>query len=207
LDSGSTYFIPLKTKKHTIMKTTFQKIKDCKPCGDGWDQLISYHNPSSLDEEISIEEIIKSNGLNDATWALRAVDNTEALTLLSIEAAEFVLPIYEKRFPGDMRVRDCIDACKKYVRGEISRYELIEKKDSAASAAAAVHTAAYAACAAAHAAVHTACANYVAANAIRAVRDTNTAVFAARAVARAAACAADNSGKGREAIKDILLKY
>jgi hypothetical protein len=168
--------------------------------------LISYHNPSSLDKEISIKEIVESNGLNDAIWALRAVDNAEALTLLSIEAAEFVLPVYEKRFPGDMRVRDCIDACKKYVREEISRYELIEKKNSAAAA---VHAACVAASAAAHAAVHAACVNYVATSAIRAVRDINTAVFAARAVARAVAVAvvANNSGKGREAIKNILLKY
>jgi hypothetical protein len=109
------------------MKTTFRKIKDCKPCENGWEKLISYYKPSSLDEEISIKEIIKSNGLDDAIWALRAVDDTEALTLLSIDLAESVLHIYEKRFPGDMRVCDCIDACKKYIRGEISVKELIEK--------------------------------------------------------------------------------
>jgi hypothetical protein len=111
------------------MKTTFQKIKDCKPCGDVWDQLISYHKPSSFNNEISIKEIIESNGLDDAIWALRAVDDTEALTLFSIDLAKFALPVYEKYFPGDMRVRNYIDTCKKYVRGEISEKELMEKKE------------------------------------------------------------------------------
>jgi hypothetical protein len=180
------------------MKTTFQKIKDCKPCGDGWAQLISYHKPASLDEEISIEGIIKSNDLYDAIWALRAVEDTEALTLLSIDLAESVLPVYEKRFPGDMRVRDCINACKKYIRGEISGKELTEKKKGAAFAAFAANDANDA-----HAAVHAA---FAAADVIRAVYATYIAHATVTCV-MFAYDAANNSDMGREIIKNILLKY
>jgi hypothetical protein len=185
------------------MKTTFRKIKDCKPCGDGWDQLISYHNPPFLDEEISIEGIIKSNGLDDAIWALQAIDDTEALTLLSIEAAEFVLPVYEKHFPGDMRIRDCIDACKKYIRGEISVKELIEKRDDAVDAANDAYDADYYDADAYDAA----CATRATADAIRAVHATYIAHATVTCAVAAARAAADNSDRGREAIKNILLKY
>jgi hypothetical protein len=183
------------------MKTAFRKIKNCKPCESGWEQLISYHKPSSLDEEISIEEIIKSNGLYDAIWALRAVDDTEALTLFFIDLAESVLHIYEKRFPGDTRVRDCIDACKKYIKGEISVKELIEKKNDAAYAADDAYDADYYDTDAYDAA----CTTRAAADAIRAVHATYIAHAAAT---RATAAVRDAvSIKGCEAIKNILLKY
>jgi hypothetical protein len=201
------------------MKTTFQKIKDCKPCGDGWKQLISYHKPSSLDEEISIKEIMESNGLNDAIWALRVIDNTEILISLSIDLAESVLHIYEKQFPGDTRIRDCIDACKKYIRGEISESELIEKKKGAYNAYDAAYDNgddAFAARVVAFAVSHAAYAAHVVAYAISRVADDaacaacaadNTTCAAAARAAIDAALNADKSDRGREAIKDILLKY
>jgi hypothetical protein len=178
------------------MKTTFQKIKDCQPSPYSWEQLISYYKPFSLDEEISIKEIIKSNGLDDAIWALRAVDDTETLTLLSIDLAESVLHIYEKRFPGDMRVRDCIDACKKYVKGEILEKELIEKKKGAYNA----YDTAYD-----NGDSDDAFAARVVAYAVSRVAD-DAAIAAVRATIDAA-FNADKSDRGREAVKNILLKY
>jgi hypothetical protein len=200
------------------MKTTFRKIKDCQPSPYSWEKLISYYNPFSLDEEISIKEIVESNGIDDAIWALWVVDDTEALISLSIDLAEAVLHVYEKHFPGDTRVRVCIDACKKYIRGEISESELIEKKKGAYNA----YDVAYdngvsddAFDAAARVAVQAARA--ADANIAFAARAANAniaftahaAIDATRAARAAceAASNADKSDRGRETIKNILLKY
>ena len=190
------------------MKTTFQKIRDNQPNPYSWWKLMSHHNPSSLNEEISIKGIIESNGLDDAIWALRTVEDTEALISLSIDVVESVLHVYEKCFSGDLRARDCIDACKKYIRMETSGCELIEKRNSAAASN--IAFAAYAASVAYIAfAAQTARA---AAQTARAAADANIA-FAAAYTARAARAAAQtvyaayNSDIGWEAIKDILLKY
>ena len=49
-------------------------------------------------------------------------------------AAE-ALPIYEKHAPGDMRVRDCIAAARKFAQGEIGLADLAAARSAARSAA------------------------------------------------------------------------
>lgn len=51
------------------------------------------------------------------------------------DIANEVLPIYEKHAPGDMRVRDCIAAIRKFAQGEIERNELSTASDAAEDAA------------------------------------------------------------------------
>ena len=107
------------------MKTTFEAIREQKPCKDGWKKLISYYQPKDLFEEITIEEIIKSNGINDALWALRACKINEVIYFVG-KCAEGVLPIFEKVFPDDDRPRKAVEIC----------YEYPNVKKNAASAAA-----------------------------------------------------------------------
>ena len=77
----------------------------------------------------------------------------KTLVLWSIECAECVLPIFEKKYPQDERPRKAIEAAKAWARGEI-------KMPEAKRAAYAAHNAATevvedsAACAAARAAGH-----------------------------------------------------
>ena len=49
-------------------------------------------------------------------------------------AAE-ALPIYEKHAPGDMRVRDCITAIRKFAQGEIGRDDMAAARYAASDAA------------------------------------------------------------------------
>jgi hypothetical protein len=56
------------------------------------------------------------------------------------DVAALVLPIYEKRYPNDGRVRNCIEVCRSYARGKASDDDL-RKARKAASAY--VATAAY----------------------------------------------------------------
>jgi hypothetical protein len=88
-----------------------------------------------------------------------ATIDDKVLRLLAADFAEHVLPIFEKRYPKDMRPRDAIAAARAYARGEIGVDELREKQIAyaayAADAAAAAYAAAYGyAAAAAYAAAY-----------------------------------------------------
>jgi hypothetical protein len=76
-----------------------------------------------------------------------AVIDDKVLRLLACDFAEHVLPIFEKKRPGDLRPREAIAAARAYVRGEIGIGELREKHDAAYAAAAAAYAAADAAAA------------------------------------------------------------
>ncbi|MCP4255052.1 MAG: hypothetical protein GY775_16920 [Candidatus Scalindua sp.] len=169
------------------MKTTFEKIKEFNPCPDGWRKLIECHSPSCLSEEISVKEILESNGIKDAVWSLRCVDDQDSVLLFCADVAGSVLPIFEAKHEEDKRPRLAIEAIRKYVRKEINKDELINATDAA-------YTAAYTtADAAANAAADAA---------------ANAADAAANAVADAAANAAYIAGKNKwDEIEILLLKY
>lgn len=167
------------------MKTTFQKIRDNNPCQEGWKKLLEYHNPESLDQEISIREILESNGIEDSVWALRAVEDKKKVMLFSADVAESVLHIFERSYPEDQRVRNCIEVVRKYANGEVGKAKLeVAKATAKAAAKAAAYTATYYAYYAAYAAYQ-------------------AAVFVTSNVAYYAAL----SSKKWEEIEEILLKY
>jgi hypothetical protein len=97
-----------------------------------------------------------------------AVIDAKVLRLLACDFAEHVLPIFEKRRPGDLRPREAIAAARAYVRGEIGIGELREKRAAADAAAAYAAAAAAADAAAAYAA---AAADAAAADAVAAYAD------------------------------------
>lgn len=97
-------------------------------------------------------------------WLAAQTKSVTKRQLIGAEAdcAALVLHIYEAKYPDDRRVRDCIETCKRYARGEATKKEL----NAAASSvyAAYVFTSASAsAYAAAHAAASSATAGYAAA--------------------------------------------
>lgn len=116
-------------------------------------QLISDHG----DKPITLMDIVSNENipLKDRYWFLcKKVNNKQQNQQLAIEVAEIVLPIYEKIYPGDNRVREAIEADKQYLAGHISLGTLIEKRRAAyaAYAADAAYAAAYAAAYSAYAA-------------------------------------------------------
>lgn len=69
---------------------------------------------------------------------------TEIVQRWAVKVAESVLHIYEKDYPNDMRVRDCIIATTQYLDGKINKDELIIKRKAANDAVnTAVNNAAY----------------------------------------------------------------
>ena len=55
----------------------------------------------------------------------------EEIVLVECDCAELVLPIYEKQYPNDSRIRDCIETTRQWAKGEATEAE----REAAAGAA------------------------------------------------------------------------
>ena len=117
----------------TGLTTTLRKIRDCAPCCAGWKTLLRHLRKTKADDEpITLETILKSNGIDDAIWCLQAVDGYEnAMRLYVCFCARLALPIYETAYPDDSRPRVAIETAEQHARG------LVSEKDLAAAGAAA----------------------------------------------------------------------
>lgn len=126
--------------------TTLNKIKEYNPCPDGWGKLLKHLGKSKADDKrLYFKTILKSNGIQDAVWALRTL-TFEDRCLFQADVAESVLHIFEKKYPDDKRPRKAIEAVRNYKAKGISLDELRGKKrDADAAAYAAYDAAAYAA--------------------------------------------------------------
>ena len=88
--------------------------------------------------EITIETILTSSiPIKDKRWF---VYNSCDLTLdekkkLSLLLSWAVLPIFETKNPNDNRVRECLEGIEKFIKGEITKEELLILKRAAAYAA------------------------------------------------------------------------
>ena len=97
------------------------------------------------EKSISIETILKSEiSIKDKRWF---VYNNCDLTLqekqkLSLLLAWAVLPIYENKYPNDLRVKECLQAVENFNNNKISVKELREKRNAADAAAYAADAAA-----------------------------------------------------------------
>ena len=102
-------------------------------------------------------------------WLAGRVEiDRKLLVKAACKCAELVLPIYEKKYPKDSRVRNCIAVTLRWVAGKATIEEVREARKAADAAHAAAHAADAAACAAdaacaAHAAACAAYAAYAAA--------------------------------------------
>ena len=111
--------------------TTLNLLRAQSPCADGWAKLLKHLGKTGPDDEpLTLTVILKSNGLDDALWALRAVvpeqaeDRDREERLLACDYAEAVLPIFEARFSGDARCRACILTARLFAVGRATQAEL-----------------------------------------------------------------------------------
>lgn len=114
------------------MKTTFEKIKAKGPCIEGWGKLMKYHKPSSMSQEISIKEIIDSNGIRDAVWALMVIDDQSKALLFCSEVIESVLSNVKKQTPYYRTVKCGLKYIRKFAFGKVTKNELILKRNEIA---------------------------------------------------------------------------
>ena len=111
---------------------------------------------SDLETKVSLKQILDSNGIRDAIWALRCFDYKEYCLFLA-DVAESVYHIYKLYNKKDTAVWNCIQAVHYFYNGFITLKQLksaadaADAADTAAAAAAdadaadAAYTAAYAA--------------------------------------------------------------
>ena len=123
-----------------MLHTTLEILRRNHACASGYKNLIaSLPADHAHDAPITLAHIIESNGIEDALWALRATVEPTGRNVaqeIAIRAAERAQAVFEKHRPDDSRVRECIAATRAYMRGEISRQDLLMKRAYAAAAAA-----------------------------------------------------------------------
>lgn len=113
------------------MKTTFRTIKKYDPCIIyGWNKLVSNLKPENLDTEVSLEQILKSNGIHHAIWALRCFDYKDRCLFLA-DVAESVVHFYEKEYPDNKSLRVPIQAIRDFAKDKINEDDLGYYKDAA----------------------------------------------------------------------------
>ena len=140
------------TIKKIRLTTTLAKLRKHSPCASGWATLLkSLPADYPQDKPINLLRILKSNGVQDMMWALRAAtpDKPKLRVAMCADMAARVLKYYEARYPDDKRPRECIQACRQFVRGKITLdLRRSRRRRHAYAAAYATYAAAYAAAAA-----------------------------------------------------------
>ena len=110
------------------MQTTLNAIRSHSPCESGWTKLLAYLRKTKADDEpISLLEILKSNGLDDALWCLRAVDGYDKeIRLYAVWCARQV-----QHLMTDKRSLDALDVAEAFANGKATKAELAAAWDAA----------------------------------------------------------------------------
>ena len=98
--------------------TTLAKIRSHGPCSEGWEKLLKTLGPNyGEDTPVTLLQILDSNGLKDALWALRACNADRFACLLVCDYAEHVLHLFEKEYPKDKRPANAINVARLFANG------------------------------------------------------------------------------------------
>ena len=117
-----------------ILTTTLRLLHNAHACTPRYKFLREALGPKYGDDKpINLLAILKTNGLDDALWALQATaQNCDMVArLMAADFAARVLPIWKKMYPKDDRPAKAIKATRDFARGKITCEEL----DAAGAAA------------------------------------------------------------------------
>ena len=176
--------MPNPTQTEKPARTTRRTVSEILRSLDACDEAIAWARPYGTDGATAWAECDNPEWM---LWLLGKLSGEPGsperrkLVGCCADIAALVLPIFEVKFPGDSRVRDCIEVCRKYATGKAT---LVEVTAAAAATFMAAARAAMAAARAAFAAVD------AAGNAVATSRAAAGAAWAAADSARAAAGAA-----------------
>ena len=114
------------------MYTTLNKIKAHSPCEGGWRTLLKALGKTKADEEpVSMAFILQSNGLDDALWALRCLEDADReIRLFAVEVAREV-----QHLMADARSLAALDVAERFANGGATPEELAAARDAAWDAA------------------------------------------------------------------------
>ena len=90
--------------------TTLARIREARPCKDGWEKLLAHLGKTKADDEpLDLLTVLDSNGLDDALWVLSyAMPDDRLARHFQAWCAEQVLHHFEAERPDDMRIREQI---------------------------------------------------------------------------------------------------
>jgi hypothetical protein len=107
------------------MKTTLYRIRQKTPCAEGWEKLLlNLGKTKPDDEELPLVTILGSNGIEDAIWCLRAVDNSDR------DARHFAVWCarrWEKRLTSQDSI-NALEVAAKYADGLVPNLALMEAR-------------------------------------------------------------------------------
>ena len=174
------------------MKITVEKLKELGACDSGIEYFKSKHTKAVELTDLIREDIATNDWriLGYADWLMVHCMIDKQCVDYVLYASELALPEYEREYPGDSRIHNCIQVIKDFRDGGITRKQLLDAADAAHAATHAATDAAHAATAAVHAATHAATDAADAADAAYAAADAAHAAYAAADAAHAAAHAA-----------------
>ena len=121
-----------------MLYTTLEKIRAHDPCEGGWRKLLKALGKTKPDNaRLSLATILESNGLDDALWCLRAVDNVDWFARrLALDFARSV-----EHLSTDPRVKACNDVVERFLKKKATKEELDAARAAAVAAAWAAGTA------------------------------------------------------------------
>ena len=125
------------------LTTTITEVYNHRPCEDGFAKLIgnvlgiktcgdiniakqfNLLTDEQKNKKLTLLEILDSNGVKDAFWALLCWEYRDYCLLLA-DVAESVAYIFNEKYPNDNRVKDCIQGIRDYHAYKITLEELHE---------------------------------------------------------------------------------
>jgi hypothetical protein len=112
--------------------TTLKKIKEYSPCKNGWEKLLRNLGKTKADNEpLSIITVLESNGVNDAVWCLRAIDDIDKdARLFAVWCARQV-----QHLMTDQKSITALDVAERHATGNATDAELSAARAAAWAAA------------------------------------------------------------------------
>ena len=132
----------------STLTTTLKALRAANACAPGYIKLRNGLGPKyGSKTPIPLTRILDINGMSDTLWALDKVvaGGDKILLLWACDCADHVLPIYEKHYPNDLRVRQCIITTRAFANGTATLGDLDAAWNAAWDAARAARAAARAA--------------------------------------------------------------
>ena len=113
------------------VNTTLNRIRAASPCADGWRKLLAGLSKTEADDEpLSLVTILDINGLNDAIWALRCIDDQSQVRRYAVWCARQV-----QHLMIDPRSLAALDVAERYADGQATDKELDAARIAAEAAA------------------------------------------------------------------------
>ena len=117
-----------------MITITLQKIKNARPCADGWQKLLKSKGGSEADmgAEFPLADVLESNGLDDTLWCLRCLleHNHNLWRKYAVWCARQV-----QHLMTDQRSVDALDVAWRHSEGAATDDELDAAKTASRDAA------------------------------------------------------------------------